>query len=61
VASVVIEFRENAKECIGWARTARSDRERQIFLQMARAWTEAADRRERLHAVARAELANGSP
>jgi hypothetical protein len=29
------ELRENAKECLDWARTARSDRERAIFLQMA--------------------------
>jgi hypothetical protein len=29
------EYRDNAVECMGWARTARSDRERAIFLQMA--------------------------
>ena len=28
------EYREFAEECLGWARTARSDRERRIFLQM---------------------------
>jgi hypothetical protein len=39
------EFRENANECLGWAKTARSDRERRIFLQMAEAWREAAARR----------------
>ena len=42
------EFRDNAEECIGWARTARSDREREIFLQMARTWIEAAERLEML-------------
>jgi hypothetical protein len=36
------EFRENAEECTDWARTARSDRERKIFLQMAEAWHTAA-------------------
>jgi hypothetical protein len=42
------EFRDNAEECIGWARTARSDKERQIFLQMARTWIEAAEHVEML-------------
>jgi hypothetical protein len=32
------EFRGNAEECADWAKTARSDRERAIFLQMADAW-----------------------
>jgi hypothetical protein len=36
------EFRENAEECFGWARTARTERERKIFLQMADAWLQAA-------------------
>ncbi len=40
------EFRENADECLGWAKTARSDRERRIFLEMAEAWLEAAARRK---------------
>jgi hypothetical protein len=35
------EYRENAQECLGWARTARTEREREIFLQMARTWFEA--------------------
>jgi hypothetical protein len=42
------EFRDNAEECIGWARSARSDKEREIFLQMARTWTEAAEHLEML-------------
>lgn len=36
------EFREYADECMGWAKTARSDQEREIFLQMARTWMQAA-------------------
>jgi hypothetical protein len=38
MASASKEYRECASECLDWARTARSDRERLIFLQMARAW-----------------------
>jgi hypothetical protein len=29
------EYREYADECLGWAKTAKSDREREIFLNMA--------------------------
>jgi hypothetical protein len=36
------QFREYAEECLSWAKTARSDRERETFLQMARTWMEAA-------------------
>jgi hypothetical protein len=39
------EYRELADECFGWARTAKSDKERRIFLQMAEAWLEVAARR----------------
>ena len=42
IVSALREYRENADECFNWARTARSDREREIFLDMARAWLEAA-------------------
>jgi hypothetical protein len=42
------ELRENAEECMDRARTARSDRERAIFLQMAVTWRQAADRLERV-------------
>jgi hypothetical protein len=42
------EYHENAEECIGWARTARTDKERDTFLQMARTWIEAAERLESL-------------
>jgi hypothetical protein len=40
------EFREYADECFNWAETAKSNREREIFLQMVRAWMEAAVKAE---------------
>lgn len=40
------EFRENADDCLVWAKTATSDHERAIFLDMARNWLEAASRAE---------------
>ena len=36
------QYREFADECIHWAKTARSDREKRIFLQMAETWLSAA-------------------
>jgi hypothetical protein len=36
------ECRKNAEECLRWARDAKTDSERQAFLDMARTWTEAA-------------------
>jgi len=36
------EYRELADECLGWAKTARTDRERRIFLGMAETWLRAA-------------------
>jgi hypothetical protein len=44
VASSPEEYRVYAEECFDWARTARTERERDIFLQMARTWLEAAVR-----------------
>lgn len=41
-----IECRENAAECLGWANGAKSNKERDIFLQMARAWLSAAVKSE---------------
>jgi hypothetical protein len=41
------DFRDFAKECLDWAKTAKSDGERDIFLQMAQSWLEAAARSER--------------
>ncbi len=38
------EYCELADECLGWARIAKSDNERRIFLQIAEAWFEAAER-----------------
>ena len=38
------EYERFARECIGWARTARTEAERKAFLDMARAWTLAAAR-----------------
>jgi hypothetical protein len=40
------EYRDFADECLGWAKTAKSDNERDIFLQMAQVWLEAAMRSE---------------
>jgi len=48
------EYREFADECMDWAKTARSDREKRIFLQMAETWLNAAllaDRREQREAT----------
>ena len=45
------DFREYAEEHLGWAKTARSTKERQIFLQMAQAWLEAADMWEAVYGV----------
>ena len=36
------DYSEFAEECLVWARTAKSPRERAIFLQMAQTWLEAA-------------------
>jgi hypothetical protein len=44
------EYREFADESMHWARTARSEREKGIFMQMAEAWQEAAHLAERREA-----------
>jgi hypothetical protein len=41
------EYREFAQEAMEWAKTAQSDKERAIFLEMVRTWTEAAVSLER--------------
>jgi hypothetical protein len=46
VVSSAKEFRENASECFGWARIAKTNKERDIFVQMARAWLDAAARHD---------------
>ena len=40
------ELRTYAEEHLDWVRTARTDRERDIFLKMAKAWLEVAARLE---------------
>jgi hypothetical protein len=49
------EFREYADECLGWAKTAKSDKDRRNFLQMAQAWLEAADLLGRGQSIAQRE------
>jgi hypothetical protein len=36
------EYKKYADECLAWAKTAKTERERTIFLEMAKAWMEAA-------------------
>ena len=36
------EYQRYATECISWAHKAKTDAERKAFLDMARAWTQAA-------------------
>jgi hypothetical protein len=36
------EYQAYADECLDWAKTARSQREREIFLEMAKTWAAAA-------------------
>jgi len=52
----VEEYRAYADECFDWARTARTEKDRHIFLQMADTWLEAAAR-----ASVKAQLANPVP
>jgi hypothetical protein len=40
--TIADEYGRFAKECIGWARTAKTEADRKAFLDMARAWTLAA-------------------
>jgi hypothetical protein len=40
--SAAQEFYDHAAEHFGWAETAKTERERAIFLQMAAAWLEVA-------------------
>ena len=39
-------YRDYAEDCSNWAKTARSNSERETFLQMSRTWLEAAARAE---------------
>jgi hypothetical protein len=36
------EYQEYAAECLEWAKTAKGDHERDLFLEMAKTWMEAA-------------------
>ena len=55
----VNEYRDYADECMDWAKTAKSDRERAIFLQMAQTWLDAATLRDgKEHPPARLPLYN---
>jgi hypothetical protein len=40
--SSATEYREYATQCVGWAKIAKTDQERDIFLQMAKSWMDAA-------------------
>jgi hypothetical protein len=40
--SSVKEYRQYADECLGWAKQAKTDSERDIFLKMAEDWLRAA-------------------
>ena len=42
-------YLEFADECMGWAKTARTDKERQIFIEMAGTWLQAAALAERIN------------
>jgi hypothetical protein len=39
----VEQYRLFERECLEWAKTARTDHERQLFLQMAKAWSTVAE------------------
>ena len=38
------EYQRFADECMNWARNAKNDAERRAFLDMTRAWTQAASK-----------------
>jgi hypothetical protein len=55
------ECRENAAECFGWAKRAKSVKEQEIFLQMASTWLMAATNLEaRARRAAAPELLTAS-
>jgi hypothetical protein len=66
------EYKAFANECLDWAKAARIVKEREIFLQMAQTWLQAAclaERREAKHhelpaepaATSRRDAASGGP
>jgi hypothetical protein len=42
ITSVAKQYREFAHQCFSWAKTANTEHEREIFLEIATAWMEAA-------------------
>ena len=42
MAATPQEFRDFAQECLRWAGETKSDRHRQVLLEMARTWIQAA-------------------
>jgi hypothetical protein len=42
MASSPKEYREFAQECLRWAAETKSERHRQVLLEMAKTWTQAA-------------------
>jgi hypothetical protein len=38
----IAEYQQYAEECMRWATEAKSEEERKLFVEMARAWTQAA-------------------
>jgi hypothetical protein len=56
------EFREFAQECLRWAGETKSERHRQVLLEMARTWTQAALEAERgLGLIYEAPLRSSKP
>jgi hypothetical protein len=55
------EFYKNADEHFGWAESAKTERERAIFLQMAAAWLEVAQKWNGVNVDASRDLPRGRP
>jgi hypothetical protein len=55
------EFYKNADEHFGWAESAKTERERAIFLQMAAAWLEVAQKWDGVNVDASRDLPRGRP
>ena len=54
-------FREYVDECMGWTKTASSDKNRQNYLQMAETWLRAADHYETARPVRHRHEASERP
>jgi hypothetical protein len=44
--SKAVEFRQYAEEAMGWARDSKDEKQKAILINLARAWVQAAARRE---------------